>query len=87
MPAAQGSYFQLADYGQIDDFAALNDVSFTERLINEARVAVIPLSPFYREPPPGMRVVRLCVAKRDETLIEAAQRIRAWTAGRHTIQR
>jgi methionine aminotransferase len=82
MPAAQGSYFQLADYGQIDDFAALNDVSFTERLINEARVAVIPLSPFYREPPPGMRVVRLCVAKRDETLIEAATRISGYTSGR-----
>ena len=30
-----------------------NDVEFTERLINEAGVAVIPLSPFYREPPAG----------------------------------
>ena len=53
---------------------------FTERLINEAGVAVIPLSPFYREPPAGMRIVRLCVAKRDETLIEAAARIGAYTA-------
>jgi methionine aminotransferase len=41
---------------------------------------VIPLSPFYREPPPDMRIVRLCVAKRDETLQEAARRIRAYTA-------
>ena len=57
-----------------------NDVEFTERLINEAGVAVIPLSPFYREPPAGMRIVRLCVAKRDETLIEAADRISAYTA-------
>jgi methionine aminotransferase len=39
---------------------------------------VIPLSPFYREPPAGMRIVRLCVAKRDETLIEAGERITAW---------
>ena len=53
--------------------AGCNDVEFTERLINEAGVAVIPLSPFYREPPAGMRIVRLCVAKRDETLIEAAR--------------
>src|SRR6188768_3607505 len=52
MPPAQGSYFQLADYGQLAGFAELDDVQFTERLINEAGVAVIPLSPFYREPPP-----------------------------------
>jgi methionine transaminase len=78
LPPAEGTYFQLADYGAIAD---CNDVEFTERLINEAGVAVIPLSPFYREPPAGMRFVRLCVAKRDETLIEAAGRIRAYTAG------
>ena len=80
LPPAQGSYFQLADYGRIPAFAALDDVQFTEKLINEAGVAVIPLSPFYREPPAGMRIVRLCVAKRDETLTEAARRIRAYTS-------
>jgi methionine aminotransferase len=80
LPPAQGSYFQLADFGRLGAFAALGDVEFAERLINEAGVAVIPLSPFYREPPAGMRMVRLCVAKRDETLIEAARRIRAYTA-------
>ena len=79
MPPAQGSYFQLADYARIAD---CSDVEFTERLINDAGVAVIPLSPFYREPPAGMRIVRLCVAKRDETLVEAASRICAYTAGR-----
>ena len=72
LPPAQGSYFQLADYSSLAD---CSDVEFTERLINEAGVAVIPLSPFYREPPGAMRMVRLCVAKRDETLIEAARRI------------
>lgn len=81
MPPAQGTYFQLADYSQLRDHAACNDVEFTERLINEAGVAVIPLSPFYREPPQDMRIVRLCVAKRDETLTEAAARISAYTAG------
>jgi methionine aminotransferase len=82
MPPAQGSYFQLADYGQLAGFEALDDVQFTERLINEAGVAVIPLSPFYREPAPHMRIVRLCVAKRDETLAEAGRRITAYTQGR-----
>ncbi len=77
LPPAQGSYFQLADYSAVAD---CSDVEFTERLINDAKVAVIPLSPFYREPPAGMRIVRLCVAKRDETLIEAARRIIEYTA-------
>ncbi len=79
LPPAQGTYFQLADYSNVAD---CSDVEFTERLINDAGVAVIPLSPFYRDPPPGMRVVRLCVAKRDETLIEAAARITAYAQGR-----
>jgi methionine aminotransferase len=83
LPPAAGSYFQLADYGVLGGaLAQCTDVEFTERLINEAGVAVIPLSPFYREPPPGMRIVRLCVAKRDETLTEAAARISEYTRGR-----
>lgn len=77
LPPAAGSYFQLADFGQLAD---CTDVEFTDKLINEAGVAVIPLSPFYKQPPPDMRIVRLCVAKRDETLIDAAARIRAWTS-------
>jgi methionine aminotransferase len=81
LPPAQGTYFQLADYSSLGGgLASCNDVEFTERLISKAGVAVIPLSPFYREPPAGMRIVRLCVAKRDETLIEAATRIGAYTS-------
>ena len=83
LPAAQGSYFQLADYSALgEDGIICDDVQFTEKLINEAGVAVIPLSPFYREPPGGMRIVRLCVAKRDETLLEAARRIQQYARGR-----
>jgi methionine aminotransferase len=82
LPPAEGTYFQLAGYSQLaGPLAACTDVEFTERLINEAGVAVIPLSPFYREPPAGMRFVRLCVAKRDDTLNDAAARICAYTAG------
>ncbi len=56
LPPAAGSYFQLAGYGALGDgIGACTDVEFTERLINEAGVAVIPLSPFYREPPRDMR--------------------------------
>jgi methionine aminotransferase len=77
LPPAEGTYFQLAGYAGVAD---CGDIEFTERLINDAGVAVIPLSPFYREPPGDMRYVRLCVAKRPETLEAAAARISAYTA-------
>jgi methionine aminotransferase len=76
-PAAQGTYFQLVDYGAVSDEG---DVAFAERLLAEAGVATIPLSPFYRQPPASLRCLRLCCAKRDETLQEGARRIVAWAA-------
>jgi methionine aminotransferase len=76
-PAAQGTYFQLVDYGAVSNEG---DVAFAERLLAEAGVATIPLSPFYRQPPASLRCLRLCCAKRDETLQEGAWRIAAWAA-------
>jgi methionine transaminase len=75
LPAA-GTYFFLIDYGAI---SRTSDLEFADRLIREAKIATIPLSPFYAEPPP-MTLVRLCVAKKDETLITAAERLRAFAA-------
>ncbi|HXI49480.1 MAG TPA: aminotransferase class I/II-fold pyridoxal phosphate-dependent enzyme, partial [Steroidobacteraceae bacterium] len=54
-----------------------DDLKFADRLIREAKIAVIPLSPFYAKPP-RMTLVRLCIAKRDETLQEAAKRLSAF---------
>ena len=51
--------------------------SWPSALIDEAGVATIPLSVFYREPPP-MRLLRLCFAKRDATLVEGARRLADW---------
>ena len=48
-------------------------LAFAERLLTEAGVATIPLSPFYAVPP-SLSVLRLCIAKQDSTLDEAAQR-------------
>jgi methionine aminotransferase len=73
LPAA-GTYFQLVDYGAISQD---DDLKFADRLIREAKIAVIPLSPFYAQPP-RMTLVRLCIAKRDETLREAAKRLAAF---------
>jgi len=76
LPAA-GTYFQLVDYGAL---SRDNDMDFADRLIREAKVATIPLSPFYAAAPP-MTLLRLCIAKHDATLESAAGRLRAFAAG------
>jgi methionine aminotransferase len=76
VPAA-GTYFQLVDYSAL---SASPDAAFADRLIREAKVATIPLSPFYAAAPP-MTLLRLCIAKRDETLEAAAARLRSFAAG------
>ena len=63
-----GTYFQLVDYGELSQ---ASDVDFVDRLIREAKVATIPLSPFYSTAP-RMTLLRLCLAKSDQTLREAA---------------
>jgi methionine aminotransferase len=75
VPAA-GTYFQLVDYGALSPAV---DTEFADRLIREAKVATIPLSPFYAVPPP-MTLLRLCIAKRDATLDEAARRLLEFAA-------
>ena len=74
LPAAAGTYFQLLDFSALD---SCDDRRFAERLLTEAGVATIPLSPFYALPP-HLSVVRLCIAKRDETLDTGAARLRAF---------
>jgi methionine aminotransferase len=66
-----GGYFQLVDYSAISD---ADDVAFCHWLVAEHKVAAIPLSPFY-ERAPGSRLVRLCFAKSDATLADAAARL------------
>jgi methionine aminotransferase len=74
LPVARGSYFQLIDYGNLSQFT---DVDFAELLLTQAGVATIPLSVFYREPP-RMTLLRVCFAKREATLAEGAERLRAF---------
>ncbi|HWX78591.1 MAG TPA: methionine aminotransferase [Steroidobacteraceae bacterium] len=73
VPAA-GTYFQLIDYGAFSD---ASDVDFADRLIREAKIATIPLSPFYANPP-AHTLLRLCIAKQDATLRTAAERLCAF---------
>jgi aspartate/methionine/tyrosine aminotransferase len=55
----------------------MDDVTFCDRIIDEAGVAAIPVSAFYAEDP-VTNVVRLCFAKSDETLDAAIQRLAAF---------
>ena len=68
-----GTYFQLVDYSQIRP--DLDDVAMSLWMTREHGVATIPVSVFYRTPPQGQRLVRLCFAKREETLRQAAEKL------------
>jgi methionine aminotransferase len=72
LPCA-GTYFVLMDYSAIAD---LPDHEMAMRLLRDHGVASIPTSAFLYESaaPP---VLRFCFAKRDETLVRAAERLRA----------
>jgi methionine transaminase len=76
LPPAQGTYFQLLDFGAL---SGEGDLAFAERLLTDAGVASIPLSPFYESPQP-LPFVRLCIAKKDATLDAAAQRLNEFAA-------
>jgi methionine aminotransferase len=76
LPAA-GSFFQLVDYSGCEALVALDDQAAAQLLLEKAGVATIPLSPFYKVPP-AQTLLRLCFAKREETLREGASRLRQW---------
>lgn len=75
-PPAQGTYFQLIDYSALSDE---DDTEFAERLLTQAGVATIPLSPFYREAP-RLSLLRLCIAKQEATLDAATARLLEFAA-------
>ena len=72
---SKGTYFLLLDYSAISE---LNDYDFCQWLTKEVGVAAIPLSPFYQADQlesyhRSNKVIRLCFAKNDDTLLKAAQ--------------
>ncbi|WP_426149932.1 pyridoxal phosphate-dependent aminotransferase [Pseudomonas sp. DC3000-4b1] len=68
-----GTYFQIVDYSAIRP--DLNDVDMCLWLTREHGVAAIPISVFYQTPVEGQRLVRLCFAKREDTLRAAAEKL------------
>ena len=72
---SKGTYFLLLDYSAISE---LNDREFCQWLTKEAGVAAIPLSPLYpaeqrQQYHKNNKVIRLCFAKNDDTLLKAAE--------------
>lgn len=66
---SKGTYFQLLDYSDIGDE---NDVELAKRLTIENGIASIPMSVF-NENGLDQKQLRFCFAKKDETLIKAAE--------------
>lgn len=70
----RATYFQLVDYSRV---STEPDTEFARRLVAEHGVATIPMSPFNATAVPGERLLRLCFAKSEQTLVAAAARLRA----------
>jgi methionine aminotransferase len=66
---SRGTFFQNLRYDAISDE---KDTDLAVRLTREHGVAAIPVSAFYREPPPH-KVLRFCFAKSEETLARGAE--------------
>jgi methionine aminotransferase len=66
-----GTYFQLLDYSAISHAP---DWQLAQDWTREHGVASIPISVFY-EAPPEEHYLRFCFAKRDEVLLQAAERL------------
>jgi aminotransferase len=69
----KGAYYVFCD---ITKFGYPTDVKFTEHLVTEVGVAVVPGSSFFRpNSEVGRRFIRFCFAKRPETLEAARQKL------------
>lgn len=73
----EGTYFLTCDYSRL---SGEDDVTFARRLVAEAGVATIPLSPFVEGDWPH-RLIRFCFAKQDAVLDEGVARLRRYFGG------
>ncbi len=69
---SHGSYFQCYSY---KDFSEENDMDLAIRLTKEYGVTTVPLSSFYKSKKDD-KVLRFCFSKKEETLKEAAERLK-----------
>ncbi|MAB56828.1 MAG: methionine aminotransferase [Aequorivita sp.] len=69
---SKGTYFQMLDFSEISNES---DIAFAERLTKKFKIATIPTSVF-NEGKKDFKQIRVCFAKTDETLAEAAKILR-----------
>ena len=69
----QSTFYQILDYSKLLDET---DIDFASRLILEYGVATVPFSAFQHEKT-KFQLIRICFAKPDELLIEAAKKLRS----------
>ncbi len=68
----KGAYYVFAD---ISGFGYKSDVEFTNYLMKDIGVAVVPGSSFFNHPEDGHSFVRFCFSKKPETLHAAHERL------------
>ncbi|WP_317129438.1 methionine aminotransferase [Litoribacter populi] len=69
--AAQGSFFQMVEFGHLTD---LSDYELAVKLTREAKVASIPISVFYQNQT-DPKMLRFCFAKSDQELERALNQL------------
>ncbi len=77
VPPGEGTYFLIVDLAA-SGVDGGDDAVLARRMVHEAGVASIPLSPFYMSDAAPSGLIRLCFAKPDEVLAEAATRLGGW---------
>ena len=75
----EGTYYLLVD---ITSLGFDDDLAFCRMLPEQAGVAAIPSSYFWKDRGHGRELARFCFCKTDETLDEAIRRLRRWATSR-----
>lgn len=73
----KSTFYQMLDYSKISDES---DIDFATRLILEYGIATVPFSAFQHEKTKN-QLIRICFAKPDEVLREAAKKLKSIPVG------
>jgi aminotransferase len=68
----KGAYYVFAD---ITKFGYQTDIEFTNHLIKQIGIAVVPGSSFFSQPEKGHSFIRFCFSKKPETLQAASEKL------------
>ena len=71
----RGAYYIMTDISAFVPHCGTDDVSFTQHLVKDIGVAVVPGSSFYNNPKDGAQQVRFAFCKTLPTLEEASRRL------------